>query len=269
MNPLEASYDDEIESIYDEEGFDDSDLDALGQDLADANASDEDFLKLGRIFKKRKKRRSEARKSEALAKLRGVKAGTDLPLELRGERIARGFHRNSSILGDTGSGTARVYAIGATPLVYLNKFADYQALRQVLIANTQGASVKQFNSGLKGVGAALTVALAQNAWGYVIKVATPFANCRFTGVTVNVTLAGPGTTLAVRVDPIVKPGRWPVMMEFAVLSAAANAGIGQPALATTCTAVIADLDPGVVDSQTTLQIESLNLRDLGINRPCA
>lgn len=267
MTTIESNYD-EIDSNYDEETLDDMDIESLGQDLADMDISDEDFLKLGRMFKRKKKRKNPSRKQELLAKLRGTLPGSDLPLELRGERIARGFHRNASILGDTGLGTARVYAIGATPLVYLNKFADYQALRQVLIANTQGAAVKTFASGLKAAAANLSVTCAQNAWGYVVKLATPFASARFTGVTIAITLTGPGTTLSVRVDPIVKPGRWPVMMEFAILSASANAGIGQPALSTACNAVITDLDPGVVDGATTLQIESLNLRDLGINRPC-
>lgn len=270
---LDSNYDEEDTDEYDESGYDstldENDFDTLADVLDDADFEENDFLKLWKKRKNKKQKRKGKpcrpnRARASIARLREARPASNMPLERRGELILRALFRNGSVVGTTDRATSRVYPSGATTLVYLNKFRDYKSLRAVVVANTLGASVKTYADGLKVAAVALSVVNSQSAWGYVIKISTPFQTARNQGITLTVTLGGVGTVMTLRADPVVRPGLIASMMEFVVISAASNAGIGQPANATSCTVLIADGQAGVVDAATSVQIESLNARDLGV-----
>lgn len=264
-----------LESMYDENEvlndfdnsvlFDDDAAEALADVVYDAGVSELDFLKVWKKSKKKKaqRQRQPVTAKQKIAKLRATSPESDMPLERRGELLLRSLFENGAVIGASDRASSRVYATGASTLVYLNKFKDYGTLRNVVIANTLGASVKNFTDGLKVAAANLVVNNTQSGWGYVIKVATPFNVARNQGVNVSITLGGVGTTLTVRLDPVSRPGSMVSMMEFVVLSVANNGGIGQPANATSCQATLNDAQAGVVDGQTSMSVESLNARDLG------
>lgn len=270
----------DLDSLYDMEDLDDSnpvdltsqydfDEDEDGEVLADIvydlGINEHDFLK---IWKKKKSKKRTKKPKTAKAKLKAIREKTpegDMPLERRGELLLRSLFENGAVIGGSDRGASRVYATGSSAIVYLNKFANYGSLRNVVVANTQGASVKQFADGLKVAAVALTVTNSQSGWGYVIKVSTPFQSARNQGVNLSIVLGGVGTTITVRLDPVARKGELICMMEFVVLSVANNGGIGQPANATSCAVTMADGQAGVVDGATSLSVESLNARDLGVS----
>jgi hypothetical protein len=130
--------------------------------------------------------------------------------------------------------------------------------------NMVGSSAKLGAGGLKAAGQPLAATLTNGMYGAVVTVATPILQARPARLTLTLTWTIDGLPVAQVVDvyPKAVEGSLSPVWQFVALSLSNNGGLGTPAKATALSVSCADGQPSLVDLQSALTIESLNLRDI-------
>lgn len=280
LNADELDYMDEEDiSAFDAiDELDESDLDEAIESSLNTSYDDFDFDKK----KKKARRAKKIKKAKKIRAARGVKGGCPGTLATRvpGEVLAAGLASDlpeirpavkwlgglfqaGSVTGSTDR-TSRCWVRSGA--VYLAASAKFDAFLSTLRTNIQGASDKSIRRAGKVAATNLVVsATSSDTAGFaalLISISTPAIYARPSGVDVSVAITG-GTTLQVTLDPVPQRGGELFILQGIVLSVSDNAGRGTPSKGTayTVTAVDGVTNPALVDAQSIMQVETINLRD--------
>lgn len=184
----------------------------------------------------------------------------------RGMKLLRDLYVARSVVANLdGCMLTQVTNATAGP-VRMARFDTFEAMLASLQGGLQGGATKVCVPTLAPAAADLVVTAAGNAFGYVITISTPKNTGRCGGGTLTVAITTGGavvtSTLAITPNPYSTGPHDFHVARFVILSCTNNGGEGNPSVATTVTATLAQTDPFWIASTTVMSVETLNNRDL-------
>jgi hypothetical protein len=182
--------------------------------------------------------------------------------ESRGSKLLLQLFTGGVVMASTDGSMGMAFVTNG--IVGLTPFDSFADLLSLVVSNLQGSSSKQGASDVKAAGVDLTATVTTNMFGCVVTVSFPRANVGVTEVsgTVAFTINAVAVTSTVRIFPQVHRGDFISAYQFVILATTDDKGRGTPAVATAVTVTFADGQAGLTDGETTLAVESLNMRDL-------
>jgi hypothetical protein len=178
--------------------------------------------------------------------------------------VLRSLYDGNAAAGVIGSEAIQAFVTAGVTYLDKTSMPTFDEFVSRITTNMVGSATKTVASSLKVATTALSATATQGMYGAVITVATPLLNARNAAITATVTwtIDGAPVVQTVVLTPKAIAGATSPVWQCVILALASNGGVGTPAKATACLVSLADGQAGLVDTLTTLSIESLNLRDI-------
>jgi hypothetical protein len=189
-------------------------------------------------------------------------------LEARGTKLLGNVYDSQSsclALNQAGLRPAIVSSgSNATPvLIKKDAFPTFRNFMEYIIRNLRGAATKQEATGLYALAFPPTdVVVSGRAIGWVITVSTPKPVARNAMAQLLITTSNVNVNYTVDLYPDVHPDSVATGCSFFLLSGINNMGLSMPQAVDQITVDIPNANDGLVDAETAVTVETINLRDI-------
>jgi hypothetical protein len=187
-----------------------------------------------------------------------TRKGADIRKAKRCVQMLFSMYKAGSVSGALDGNTSTAYVTsGVVKLAPVGSFKDFMS---IIRTNIQGASTKAVGRGQKVAAAALTVSCATDLIAVIVYISNSLNSGFNSGFTSTVTMGAIANT--VEFLPRFERGQATYACGGIVLAVSNNAGLGSPTKVSSASVTLADLSPNVIDGQTNVVVESVNMRDL-------